>query len=341
MGIIEQMQFNCSELGGKSQNLETNISSNSRKNQMTVPNNALHLTFLLALSFAVGSARAEPSTLSKYDQLKVAVQKICPVSGSLLGRTGEPFKVKIGEEEIFLCCKTCAKKQIDKQHWTAIHKNFAAAQGICPVMEKPLPKKPKSITVHGQTVYICCPPCSKKIQADPKTYLTKLAGYYQTSLRSTPKDQLAHSKAGAQDTSNAILKLPESDRVRALAQKVCPVSGNALGSTGTPQKVRVGELDVFLCCEGCKQGKISQAHWTTIAKNLKSAQAKCPVMEKALPANAKSTVVDGQLVFVCCPPCIKKLAAQPKKYSTKVADYYMSSISAESRALRKPQTLSR
>ncbi|MCA9218149.1 MAG: hypothetical protein KDB27_34005, partial [Planctomycetales bacterium] len=87
---------------------------------------------------AVSHAFAEQH-VSRYDQLKASVQRICPVSGKALGSMGTPKKVKIGDEEIFLCCESCAKRKIDKQHWVTIHKNFAAAQRSCPVMEKPLP----------------------------------------------------------------------------------------------------------------------------------------------------------------------------------------------------------
>ncbi len=121
------------------------------------------------------------SKLTKRDQLKVAAQKICPVSGKKLGGMGTPLKIKIGQEELFLCCNGCTTGQVSREHWGTIHANFAKAQGECPVMEKPLPKNPKWTIVNGQIVYICCPPCSKKIQADPKTYLTKLDALYAKS----------------------------------------------------------------------------------------------------------------------------------------------------------------
>ena len=113
--------------------------------------------FLMLSAFALSSQSfAQNAPLSKYDQIKATVQQICPVSGNPLGSKGDLMKVKIGAEEVFLCCKGCAKGQINKEHWVTIHKNFAAAQGICPVMEKPLPKNPKFTTINGQTVYICC-----------------------------------------------------------------------------------------------------------------------------------------------------------------------------------------
>jgi YHS domain-containing protein len=54
------------------------------------------------------------------------------------------------------------------------------------------------------------------------------------------------------EITNAISKLSPEDRALALKQKVCPVSGEALGSMGTPLKMNVKGQTVFLCCEGCK-----------------------------------------------------------------------------------------
>ncbi|MEX2092046.1 MAG: hypothetical protein WD971_05180 [Pirellulales bacterium] len=55
------------------------------------------------------------------------------------------------------------------------------------------------------------------------------------------------------DVTEAMAALSETDRAAALAQKVCPVSGDALGGMGTPIKVTVKGRDVFLCCEGCRE----------------------------------------------------------------------------------------
>ncbi len=40
-------------------------------------------------------------------------------------------------------------------------------------------------------------------------------------------------------------------------QKVCPVSGEPLGSMGMPYKVTVKGREVFLCCQGC-EGEIKE-----------------------------------------------------------------------------------
>jgi len=139
----------------------------------------LVVTALLSAVGQVASAQQQ----SQRDQLHIAVQEICPVSGQKLGAHGPPLKVRIGEEVVFLCCRGCLQSKVNPQHWATIHANFAKAQRICPVMKKPLPKNAKWTIVQGQIVYICCPPCLKKIAADPQTYLRQIDQLYATSLQ--------------------------------------------------------------------------------------------------------------------------------------------------------------
>ena len=58
--------------------------------------------------------------------------------------------------------------------------------------------------------------------------------------------------AEAGEYAEVLAKLSEADRAIADAQKVCPVSGEPLGSMGVPVKVTVKDREVLLCCEGCK-----------------------------------------------------------------------------------------
>ena len=141
----------------------------------------------VAMAFVIAvtsySSVASAQELSKRDELRIAVQEICPISGQKLGAHGEPIKVKVGKETVFLCCQGCLKGKVNPQHWAAIHTNFAKAQRICPVMKHKLPKKPKWTIVDGQIVYVCCPPCTKKIAAEPEKFLTQLDELYTASLR--------------------------------------------------------------------------------------------------------------------------------------------------------------
>ena len=67
------------------------------------------------------------------------------------------------------------------------------------------------------------------------------------------------------ETEAAFAGLPEEDREAAQQQKICPVSGELLGSMNTPYKVNVKDRDVFLCCQGC-EGAIKEDPDTYLAK---------------------------------------------------------------------------
>ena len=148
-----------------------------------------YVTLSLAVAAAGLCSIASAQELSQRDQLRIAVQDICPVSGQRLGSMGAPLKVQVGKETVFLCCKGCLGRQINPQHWATIHANFAHAQRICPVMKHELPKNPKWTIVEGQIVYVCCPPCTDKIEADPATFLRQVDELYTASLRArrTPR----------------------------------------------------------------------------------------------------------------------------------------------------------
>lgn len=244
-------------------------------------------------------AQGQKSTLTQADQLQIAVQKICPVTGEALGSMGEPIKVQVGEQIAYLCCKGCQGKELNAEHWKSIQTNIAAAQGTCPIMGKPVTADMKSTVVNGQQVFVCCPPCIAKIQADVEGSLTKVNANYVSYVTA---ERQAHS-----------------DHLHMAAQGICPVSGGKLGSMGAPIKVKVGENEVaFLCCKGCVGKQINAEHWATIQTNLAKAQGTCPVMGKPVDSSMKSTVVNGRKIFVCCPPCIEKINADPATFVAKL-----------------------
>lgn len=57
----------------------------------------------------------------------------------------------------------------------------------------------------------------------------------------------------SQEEMDEIKTLPEDEQPAALAQKVCPISGEALGSMGKPIKVTAEGKTAYLCCDGCKE----------------------------------------------------------------------------------------
>ncbi len=248
------------------------------------------------------------NALSDAEMLAIHVQGICPVMGEPLGSMGQPVKVQMGDQFAYLCCKGCVGKQACAEHWETIQTRMAKAQGTCPIMGKPVTAEMKSTVVEGQQIFVCCPPCIVKIQADPAAALAKVRASYTAFVSA---ENSAHS-----------------EHYRMMAQAICPVSGEKLGSMGDPVKTQMGEQDVYLCCKGCVGKQASAEHWQTIQANLIKAQGSCPVMDEELPADAESVVIEGRQIFVCCEPCIEKIKANPATYLAKVDAMYAHAMGA-------------
>jgi len=246
----------------------------------------------VAMTAATGTAQTQPSSLTEADQLQIAIQKICPVSGEKLGSMGDPIKIKAGDQILYLCCQGCQSKQLDAEHWATILENIAAAQQTCPIMGKPVDASMKSTVVNGQRIFVCCPPCIDKIQANPDAAIQKVHSNYLASVQ---------------------------DQLQFQAQGICPVSGKQLGSMGAPVKVKFGEEEIgFLCCQGCVGKQMKAQHWETIQANLAEAQGTCPVMGDPVDSSSPATVVKGRRVFACCEQCIEKIQAEPTAHVAKL-----------------------
>jgi len=83
-----------------------------------------------------------------------------------------------------------------------------------------------------------------------------LGGCAKTPEKATPKEPAGAAKtaqdAGSAAPSEKPAALTAEDRVLIAKQKVCPVTGEELGSMGDPVKVVVKGQTVFLCCSGCE-----------------------------------------------------------------------------------------
>jgi YHS domain-containing protein len=63
----------------------------------------------------------------------------------------------------------------------------------------------------------------------------------------------AHADKTAAELPEGLKELSPEDLAIAQKQKVCPVTGEALGSMGKPYKVTIKGQTVFLCCDGCEE----------------------------------------------------------------------------------------
>ncbi len=73
-------------------------------------------------------------------------------------------------------------------------------------------------------------------------------------------DTLAHDadQAKMAEARAELSKLPSDDAASAEKQRVCPVSGELLGTMGTPMKVDVNGRLVWICCAGCKDSLLEK-----------------------------------------------------------------------------------
>lgn len=122
---------------------------------------------------------------------------------------------------------------------------------------------------------------------------------------------------------------PNPDQLLIDAQQVCVVSGQPLDSNGGPIRTQAGGRTVFVCCRDCLGKDVPADIWAEVLVNWREAQGKCPVMDRALPANARSVVVEGRTVFVCCPPCIPRIQAEPARYLAIVDQFLAENLDGE------------
>ncbi len=131
-----------------------------------------------------------------------------------------------------------------------------------------------------------------------------------------------------------LMYVPENKQQLASAaialQKVCPVSGKALGSMGVPIGVELDGNTLYVCCSGCVDAvKAEPARYrdgvhprivvsgsTAVDAQAISAQKVCPVMDEQLGGMGTpiKVLVGSKPIYLCCKGCIKKVEAAPAKY---------------------------
>lgn len=142
------------------------------------------------VGFSFASETRKESTEERRERLRIAVQEICPVSGKSLTdkSAGKTSPVKWTDPEtkevLYVCCKDCLQSKPDAKYLEKIRSNFAKAQSQCLVMtDNEVSEKSKHGIIAGHFVYVCCPPCVKKMTASPEKYLSKLDDLYEASLK--------------------------------------------------------------------------------------------------------------------------------------------------------------
>ncbi len=57
--------------------------------------------------------KAELAKLSPTDAASAEKQHFCPVSGEMLGTMGEPIKVEVKGQPVWICCEGCRKRLLE------------------------------------------------------------------------------------------------------------------------------------------------------------------------------------------------------------------------------------
>lgn len=78
-------------------------------------------------------------------------------------------------------------------------------------------------------------------------------GREQADMRNADQPTTVSESVPTMNASGLDLEgLSDADREAVLAQRICPVSGEPLGSMGTPLKVTVDGRSFFICCAACE-----------------------------------------------------------------------------------------
>jgi hypothetical protein len=124
------------------------------------------------------------------EQIAIQRQRICPVSGKLLGSMGKPVKVSIDKRDVYVCCAGCASplQKNPKVHLAKLapqppakankaDATAVALQRICPVSGEPLNSMGGAwkVMVQNEPVFVCCKGCIRKVQERPALYLGKVS----------------------------------------------------------------------------------------------------------------------------------------------------------------------
>jgi hypothetical protein len=132
---------------------------------------------------------AKPSdqdgAVPKRDALRIAIQSICPVSGRELPRD-KPLKQWTDastKESLYVCCEKCVDGKPDTQYLEKIRARQAESQGVCLVMENAVSATSKSQIIGGYCIYVCCPPCFKKVEKSQDKYFSKLDSLHEEFLK--------------------------------------------------------------------------------------------------------------------------------------------------------------
>ena len=104
---------------------------------------------------------------------RAKVQVTCPVSGK---SADKEFSIEHDGEKVYFCCSKCpALFESDPAKYKSKLANAYTYQTTCPVSGEEIDPGASTALATGQTIYFCCPKCSKKFDSEPASFVGKLA----------------------------------------------------------------------------------------------------------------------------------------------------------------------
>ena len=271
--------------------------------------------------------------LSAADRQPVAQQGICPVTETPLGDHGDPIKLVLNNQPVYVCCEGCIQRVQNDPHGyvqkTAhiLQANFFAnnvpgnaravqqvsqrpavsvttataadvpairAQGVCPVIDEPLGEMGAPIKVTvNGRAMFVC------CQGCVSEVVENFEANAQKLAARRPANLLpaanhdTHNHAGHDHAAHN--HAPEPARQPPALSPPPAYAGNAIQPTAPTVVV---------------------ADTTAADAAAIRAQGNCPVMKQPLGAHGSPVklLIDGQPLFVCCKGCISKVKKDPLSY---------------------------
>lgn len=219
-------------------------------------------------SFAQTFALSTPSLavtvvpITAADQALVDAQRTCPVMDVGLADHGEPIKLAVGEQTLFVCCEGCVD-QVRSSPGEFVQKAATLApvvpappevsfryageadgqtiqrQSVCPVSGQRLGARgvPVRLALGDQAVFFCSKDC--------------VVRQLQSGLEEMSTPPVEKGTNGQTESQLHVAWAADIDRPAIAAQRICPVTRELLGRHGVPLKVQLGRQVLFVCCEGC------------------------------------------------------------------------------------------
>jgi len=156
----------------------------------------------------------------------------------------------------------------------------------CPIMGGTVNLAVSTPTDDGP-VFFCCPGCIGKYTAAPTKFADVVAAQRKI-LADRPKVQVK-----------------------------CPVTGEQVDPQAFIEK---DGKKIFFCCKGCiPKYEADPAKYKNGLANSYTYQTKCPVSGEAIDARTSVTLPDGEMIYTSGTENIKKLIAEPSKYTANLA----------------------